>query len=232
MTSTRLSCSPTGSSSSASPGRFIDDIAVPIPRPRADDVMFAPEFNQIKRRCFDTHQARKHACFRAAATGMRQETVMRSSLRSVLTQIALVTAALTFVSVLPGSADEKPAGAEPVADLRRLDHCRPQGFLRQERPLRSRCSTPHRQAMPGYGGWAVPPTSRRPWKADHGGRHVRAEDRVLPAPNTLTSRRWRRLRRNWQARISRASASPSRLAPAVRSTTMQLPRRRVSARTT
>jgi sulfonate transport system ATP-binding protein len=38
---------------SASPGRFIDDIAVPIPRPRADDVMFAPEFNQIKRRCFD-----------------------------------------------------------------------------------------------------------------------------------------------------------------------------------
>jgi NitT/TauT family transport system ATP-binding protein len=38
---------------SASSGRFIDDIAVPIPRPRADDVMFAPEFNQIKRRCFD-----------------------------------------------------------------------------------------------------------------------------------------------------------------------------------
>jgi ABC-type nitrate/sulfonate/bicarbonate transport system ATPase subunit len=38
---------------SASPGRFIDDIAVPIPRPRADDVMFSPEFNQIKRRCFD-----------------------------------------------------------------------------------------------------------------------------------------------------------------------------------
>jgi NitT/TauT family transport system ATP-binding protein len=38
---------------SASPGRFIDDIPVPIPRPRADDVMFAPEFNQIKRRCFD-----------------------------------------------------------------------------------------------------------------------------------------------------------------------------------
>jgi NitT/TauT family transport system ATP-binding protein len=38
---------------SASPGRLIDDIAVPIPRPRADDVMFAPEFNQIKRRCFD-----------------------------------------------------------------------------------------------------------------------------------------------------------------------------------
>ena len=38
---------------SASPGRFIDDISVPIPRPRADDVMFAPEFNQIKRRCFD-----------------------------------------------------------------------------------------------------------------------------------------------------------------------------------
>jgi NitT/TauT family transport system ATP-binding protein len=38
---------------SASPGRFIDDIAVPIARPRADDVMFAPEFNQIKRRCFD-----------------------------------------------------------------------------------------------------------------------------------------------------------------------------------
>jgi NitT/TauT family transport system ATP-binding protein len=38
---------------SASPGRFIDDIAVPIPRPRADDVMFTSEFNQIKRRCFD-----------------------------------------------------------------------------------------------------------------------------------------------------------------------------------
>jgi NitT/TauT family transport system ATP-binding protein len=38
---------------SASPGRFIDDIPVPIPRPRADDVVFAPEFNQIKRRCFD-----------------------------------------------------------------------------------------------------------------------------------------------------------------------------------
>ena len=38
---------------SASPGRIIDDIAVPIPRPRADDVMFAPEFNRIKRHCFD-----------------------------------------------------------------------------------------------------------------------------------------------------------------------------------
>jgi NitT/TauT family transport system ATP-binding protein len=38
---------------SASPGRFIDDIPVPIPRPRADDVMFTPEFNRIKRRCFD-----------------------------------------------------------------------------------------------------------------------------------------------------------------------------------
>jgi NitT/TauT family transport system ATP-binding protein len=38
---------------SATPGRIIDDIPVPIARPRADDVMFAPEFNQIKRRCFD-----------------------------------------------------------------------------------------------------------------------------------------------------------------------------------
>lgn len=38
---------------SASPGRFIDDIPVPIPRPRAEDVMFSPEFNRIKRRCFD-----------------------------------------------------------------------------------------------------------------------------------------------------------------------------------
>jgi len=38
---------------SASPGRIIDDIAVPLARPRADDVMFLPEFNQIKRRCFD-----------------------------------------------------------------------------------------------------------------------------------------------------------------------------------
>jgi NitT/TauT family transport system ATP-binding protein len=38
---------------SASPGRIIDDIAVPIARPRADDVIFLPEFNHIKRRCFD-----------------------------------------------------------------------------------------------------------------------------------------------------------------------------------
>jgi ABC-type nitrate/sulfonate/bicarbonate transport system ATPase subunit len=38
---------------SASPGRIIDDIAVPIARPRAEDVMFAPEFIEIKRRCFD-----------------------------------------------------------------------------------------------------------------------------------------------------------------------------------
>jgi NitT/TauT family transport system ATP-binding protein len=38
---------------SASPGRIIDDIAVPIARPRADDVMFLPEFNDIKRRCFN-----------------------------------------------------------------------------------------------------------------------------------------------------------------------------------
>jgi NitT/TauT family transport system ATP-binding protein len=38
---------------SASPGRIIDDIAVPIARPRADDVMFTPEFIEIKRRCFD-----------------------------------------------------------------------------------------------------------------------------------------------------------------------------------
>ena len=38
---------------SASPGRFIDDIPVPLSRPRADDVMFTPEFNRIKRRCFD-----------------------------------------------------------------------------------------------------------------------------------------------------------------------------------
>ena len=38
---------------SASPGRIIDDIVVPIARPRADDVMFLAEFNHIKRRCFD-----------------------------------------------------------------------------------------------------------------------------------------------------------------------------------
>jgi NitT/TauT family transport system ATP-binding protein len=38
---------------SASPGRIIDDIAVPLARPRADDVMFSAEFNQIKRRCFE-----------------------------------------------------------------------------------------------------------------------------------------------------------------------------------
>src|ERR1700730_1651792 len=38
---------------SASPGRIIDDIVVPIARPRADDVMFLGEFNHIKRRCFD-----------------------------------------------------------------------------------------------------------------------------------------------------------------------------------
>jgi len=38
---------------SAGPGCIIDDIAVPIARPRADDVMFVPEFNHIKRRCFD-----------------------------------------------------------------------------------------------------------------------------------------------------------------------------------
>jgi sulfonate transport system ATP-binding protein len=38
---------------SASPGRIIDDIAVPIARPRADDLMFSSEFIEIKRRCFD-----------------------------------------------------------------------------------------------------------------------------------------------------------------------------------
>jgi NitT/TauT family transport system ATP-binding protein len=38
---------------SASPGRIIDDIPVPIGRPRAEDVMFVPEFNEIKRRCFE-----------------------------------------------------------------------------------------------------------------------------------------------------------------------------------
>jgi NitT/TauT family transport system ATP-binding protein len=38
---------------SASPGRIIDDVAVPLPRPRADDVMFMPEFNEIKRHCFE-----------------------------------------------------------------------------------------------------------------------------------------------------------------------------------
>ncbi len=38
---------------SASPGRILDVMPVPIPRPRAKDVMFAPEFNRIKRRCFD-----------------------------------------------------------------------------------------------------------------------------------------------------------------------------------
>jgi NitT/TauT family transport system ATP-binding protein len=38
---------------SASPGRIIDDIAVPLARPRADDVMFSAEFIDIKRRCFD-----------------------------------------------------------------------------------------------------------------------------------------------------------------------------------
>ena len=38
---------------SASPGRIIDDIPVPIPRPRAEDVMFTSEFTRIKRRCFD-----------------------------------------------------------------------------------------------------------------------------------------------------------------------------------
>jgi NitT/TauT family transport system ATP-binding protein len=38
---------------SASPGRIIDDIAVPLARPRADDMMFSPEFIEIKRRCFE-----------------------------------------------------------------------------------------------------------------------------------------------------------------------------------
>jgi NitT/TauT family transport system ATP-binding protein len=38
---------------SASPGRIIDDVAVPLARPRANDVMFMPEFNEIKRRCFE-----------------------------------------------------------------------------------------------------------------------------------------------------------------------------------
>jgi len=38
---------------SASPGRIIDDIAVPLARPRADDVMFSAEFIEIKRRCFE-----------------------------------------------------------------------------------------------------------------------------------------------------------------------------------
>src|SRR5258708_887708 len=38
---------------SASPGRIIDDVPVPLPRPRADDVMFLPEFNEIKRHCFE-----------------------------------------------------------------------------------------------------------------------------------------------------------------------------------
>ena len=38
---------------SASPGRIIDDIPVSIGRPRAEDVMFLPEFNEIKRRCFE-----------------------------------------------------------------------------------------------------------------------------------------------------------------------------------
>src|SRR5262245_32388294 len=38
---------------SASPGRIIDDIAVPLARPRADDVMFSTEFIEIKRRCFE-----------------------------------------------------------------------------------------------------------------------------------------------------------------------------------
>jgi NitT/TauT family transport system ATP-binding protein len=38
---------------SACPGRIIDDIPVSIGRPRAEDVMFLPEFNEIKRRCFE-----------------------------------------------------------------------------------------------------------------------------------------------------------------------------------
>jgi NitT/TauT family transport system ATP-binding protein len=38
---------------SASPGRIIDDVPVPLPRPRADDVMFMPQFNEIKRHCFE-----------------------------------------------------------------------------------------------------------------------------------------------------------------------------------
>ncbi|MEA2946913.1 MAG: sulfonate transport system ATP-binding protein [Alphaproteobacteria bacterium] len=37
----------------ASLGRIIDDVPVPLPRPRADDVMFLPEFNEIKRHCFE-----------------------------------------------------------------------------------------------------------------------------------------------------------------------------------
>jgi NitT/TauT family transport system ATP-binding protein len=38
---------------SACPGRIIDDIPVSIGRPRAEDVMFLPEFNEFKRRCFE-----------------------------------------------------------------------------------------------------------------------------------------------------------------------------------
>jgi NitT/TauT family transport system ATP-binding protein len=38
---------------SACPGRIIDDVEVPIGRPRVEEVMFLPAFNEIKRRCFE-----------------------------------------------------------------------------------------------------------------------------------------------------------------------------------
>ena len=36
---------------SAGPGRIIDDVAVPLPRPRQPDIVYAPEFIRLKRHC-------------------------------------------------------------------------------------------------------------------------------------------------------------------------------------
>ena len=48
---------------SASPGRLIADIAVGLPRPRAPDIAFSPEFTRIKKHCFTLIRAESLRAF-------------------------------------------------------------------------------------------------------------------------------------------------------------------------
>ena len=108
---------------SASPGRFIDDIPVPIPRPRAEDVMFSPEFNRIKRRCFD--HIRRESTHAFAQQQQAERYRGRSCDRTWRNRDADPIRARGGGRVRGHRSGvgrrEAQAGTEPVADLRRLD---------------------------------------------------------------------------------------------------------------
>jgi NitT/TauT family transport system ATP-binding protein len=56
---------------SAGPGRVLADIRVALPRPRAPDIAFSPQFTRIKKQCFDLIRTESLRAFEQQAAGAK-----------------------------------------------------------------------------------------------------------------------------------------------------------------